>query len=408
MLISICPYIMIPKARDKYLNKLIEAMDTPVIKVISGVRRCGKSTLLDIFEAHLMSVGVEKERIVRINMDTKEMKEQVSNWSEMYDAVEKRMKKGVKNYVLLDEVQNITDWEGALISIYTDLDADLYVTGSNAVMLSPNMGTKLVGRFIEIKMLPLSFKEYMDFTGSDDKEGSFREYMEMGGFPLVALLHDRPALQKDVLSGIYSTVMDLDILDKNKIRDVSLLKSLAEFLIENVGNTVSANSISDYLNRSGRKSNMHTIEDYLVMMERAFLLYDVRRYDISGKLRLKTLGKYYVVDPGFRSLIGGRKDGSGRILENIVYLELLRRGYEISIGKVGAHEVDFIADRQGDRMYVQVSKTLSDERVSERELRPLLEIKDNYPKMVISMDPDMPGDHLGIKNKNIVRWLLEE
>ena len=396
------------KARDRYLNRLIESKDAPVIKVISGVRRCGKSTLLDIFESYLVSTGVEKERIVRINMDAKEMKEQVSNWSEMYDAVVKGMKEGVRNYVLLDEVQNITDWESALISMYTDLDADLYVTGSNAVMLSPDLGTKLVGRFIEIPMLPLSFKEYMDFTGSEDKEGSFREYMETGGFPLVALLHDRPALQKDVLSGIYSTVMDLDIIDKNEIRDVALLKDLAEFLIENVGNMVSAKSISDYLNSNGRKSNPHTIEDYMEMMERAFLLYKVRRYDIAGKLRLKTLGKYYVVDHGFRNLIGGRRDGSGRIIENIVYLELVRRGYEVSIGKVGAYEVDFIADRHGDRMYVQVAKTISDEGVAERELRPLAAIEDNFPKMIITMDPEMPGGHSGIKNRNVIRWLLEE
>ncbi|MDR1690660.1 MAG: ATP-binding protein [Candidatus Methanoplasma sp.] len=399
---------MIPRARDGYLNKLIEAMDAPVIKVISGVRRCGKSTLFDIFEAYLVSVGIEKERIVRIDMDTKEMKERVSNWSEMYDAVEKRMKKGVRNYVLLDEVQNIADWESALISMYTDLDADLYVTGSNAVMLSPNLGTKLVGRFIEIRMLPLSFKEYMDFTDSRDKERSFAEYMRIGGFPSVALLSDRPALQRDMLSGIYSTVLYLDIVEKNGIRDIALLKSLTEFMIENVGNTVSAKSISDYLNSSGRKSNHNTIEDYLLIMERAFLLYRVRRYDITGKLRLKTLGKYYVVDPGLRNLIGGRQDGSGRILENMVYLELLRRGYDISIGKIGAYEVDFIADRHGDRMYVQVAMTMSDKAVAERELRPLMNIEDNHPKMIISMDPEMPGDYSGIKSRNLVEWLLEE
>ena len=399
---------MTPKSRDRYLNKLIEAMDAPVIKVISGVRRCGKSTLLDIFESYLLSIGTEKETIIRINMDSKDMKKEITNWSEMYDAVEKRMKKGVKNYVLLDEVQNITDWESALISMYTDLNADLYVTGSNAVMLSPDMGTKLVGRFIEIQMLPLSFKEYLDFTDSTDKETSFKDYMETGGFPLVALLHDRPALQKDVLSGIYSTVMDLDIIDKNEIRDTSLLKNLAEFLIENVGNIVSAKSISDYLNSNGRKSNHNTIEDYLQMMERAFLLYKVRRYDIAGKLRLKTLGKYYVVDPGFRGLISGRQDGSGRILENIVYLELVRRGYDVSIGRIGENEVDFIADLHGGRMYIQVTKTISDENVAERELRPLMEIKDNYPKMILSMDPEMPGDHMGIKDRNIISWLLEE
>ena len=399
---------MTPKARDRYLDKLIEAIDTPVIKVISGVRRCGKSTLLDIFESYLLSTGIEKERIIRINMDSKEIKTTVTNWEKLYDAVEKRMKKGVRNYVLLDEVQNITDWESALISMFTDLDGDFYVTGSNAVMLSPNMSTKLVGRFIEIKMLTLSFKEYMDFTLSKDENRSFSEYMKTGGFPLVSLLHDRPSLQKDVLSGIYSTIMDVDIIEKNEIRDVPLLKNLAEFLIENVGNTVSSKSISDYLNSSGRKSNPHTIDDYLLMMERAFLLYGVRRYDITGKLRLKTLGKYYVVDPGFRNLIGGRKDGSGRMIENIVFLELIRRGYDVMIGKAGEFEVDFIADKHGERMYIQVTKTMSDEVVAEREIRPLLEIRDNYPKMIISMDPEMPGDHSGVKNRNIIRWLLDE
>ena len=398
---------MIPKARDLYLNKLIQTMDAPVIKVISGVRRCGKSTLLDLFESYLLSTGIEKERVVRIDMDSKEARERVSDWKGMYDLVADKMKGGVRNYVLLDEVQNIDDWESALISMYTDLDADLYVTGSNAMMLSPDLGTKLVGRFIEIPVLPLSFKEYMDFTDSENSDLSFTEYVRTGGFPSVALLHDKPMLQKDMLVGIYSTVLNLDLAKKNDIRDSALLRDLAEYLIENVGNTVSAKSISDYLNSSGRKSNPHTIEDYLLMMERAFLLYRARRYDISGKLRLKTLGKYYVVDPGFRSLVGGRPDGVGRVLENIVYLELIRRGYEVSIGKVGSYEVDFIANKWADEIvYIQVTKTMSEESVADRELRPLREIKDNHPKMIISMDPELADGYQGIKHRNIVKWLL--
>ena len=400
---------MVLKARDIYLNKLTEAMNAPVIKVISGVRRCGKSTLLDLFESYLLSIGTEKERIVRVDMDRRDVKEKVSNWKDMYDLVAGMIKKGVKNYVLLDEVQNIDDWESALISMYTELDADLYVTGSNAMMLSPDLGTKLVGRFIEIPILPLSFKEYMDFTDSKNADASFREYVKTGGFPSVALLYERPMLQKDMLMGIYSTILDLDLAKKNEIRDAALLRDLAEYLIENVGNTVSAKSISDYLNSGGRKSNPHTIEDYLLMMERAFLLYRAGRYDISGKLRLKTLGKYYVVDPGFRGLIGGRPDGAGRILENIVYLELIRRGYEVSVGKVGPHEVDFIAKGWGTEcMYIQVAKTMSDESVAERELRPLLGIGDSNPKLILSMDPEMEEDHHGIKHRNLVKWLLSE
>lgn len=395
------------KARDEYLNRLIEAMDAPVIKVISGVRRCGKSALLNIFESYLISSGIEKERIIKVDMDLRDVKEKVKDWKDMYDLVAKKIKKGVRNYVMLDEVQNIDDWESALISMYAELDVDLYVTGSNAIMLSPHLGTKLVGRFIEIPVLPLSFKEYMDFTDSENGDVSFREYVRTGGFPSVALLHERPALQKDMLMGIYSTVLDLDLAKKNEIRDGALLRDLAEYMIENVGNTVSAKSISDYLNSNGRKTNPHTIEDYMLMMERAFLLYRIKRYDISGKIRLKTLGKYYVVDPGFRGLIGGRPDGAGRMLENIVYLELVRRGYDLSIGKVGAYEVDFMArGRSGDQMYVQVTQTMSEGSVAERELRPLLEIKDNHPKLILSMDPELTEDYSGIKHKNIVRWLL--
>jgi len=397
------------KARDVYLNRMIEAMDAPVIKVLSGVRRCGKSTLLDLFESYLISIGIEKERIIRVDMDRREVKENISDWKGMYDTVANEIKKGVRNYVLLDEVQNIDDWESALISMYTELDADLYVTGSNAIMLSPHIGTKLVGRFIEIPILPLSFKEYMDFTDSKNEDASFREYIKTGGFPSVALLHEKPMLQRDMLAGIYSTVLDFDLAKKNEIRDPALLRDLVEYMIENVGNTVSAKSISDFLSSNGRKSNSHTIEDYLLMMERAFLLYRVQRYDISGKLRLKTLGKYYVVDPGFRGLIGGRPDGAGRILENIVYLELIRRRYEVSIGKVGPYEVDFIARGWGDeRMYVQVARTLSEESVAERELRPLLKIEDNHPKLILSMDPEVMDGHNGIKHRNIIRWLLDE
>ena len=397
------------KARDVYLNRMIEAMDAPVIKVLSGVRRCGKSTLLDLFESYLISIGIEKERIIRVDMDRREVKENISDWKGMYDTVANEIKKGVRNYVLLDEVQNIDDWESALISMYTELDADLYVTGSNAIMLSPHIGTKLVGRFIEIPILPLSFKEYMDFTDSKNEDASFREYIKTGGFPSVALLHEKPMLQRDMLAGIYSTVLDFDLAKKNEIRDPALLRDLVEYMIENVGNTVSAKSISDFLSSNGRKSNSHTIEDYLLMMERAFLLYRVQRYDISGKLRLKTLGKYYVVDPGFRGLIGGRPDGAGRILENIVYLELIRRRYEVSIGKVGPYEVDFIARGWGDeRMYVQVARTLSEESVAERELRPLLKIEDNHSKLILSMDPEVMDGHNGIKHRNIIRWLLDE
>jgi len=395
------------KARDTYLNKLKETKDTPFIKIISGVRRCGKSTLLGIFESYLLASGIEREKIIRFDMDSRETKKKVSHWEDMYDLVASRMQDG-RYYVLLDEVQNIKDWESALISMYTDLNADIYVTGSNAMMLSPDLGTKLVGRFIEIRMLPLSFREFLDFTGAKDTDNSFKDYLRSGGFPAVAMLHNKPELQRTVLDGIYNTILSLDIGKKNDLRDSALLKDLAEYLIENVGNTVSTKSISDFLSSNGRKNGKNTIENYLLMMERAFLLYRVRRYDIKGKMRLKTLGKYYVVDTGFRSLmVNDLSADTGRLLENVVYLELIRRGFDVSIGKVGEYEIDFIAERGNERMYIQVAQTLSEQSTREREIRSLIGIKDGHPKLVISMDPEIVSDYAGVKNRNIVSWLLE-
>ena len=395
------------KARDIYLNKLKDAKDTPFIKIISGVRRCGKSTLLGLFESYLLSAGIEREKIIRFDMDSRETKKKVSGWEDMYDLVAGRMGDG-RYYVLLDEVQNVKDWESALISMYTDLNADIYVTGSNAMMLSPDLGTKLVGRFIEIQMLPLSFREFLDFTDAEGTDSSFRDYLRSGGFPAAVMLHNKPDLQRTVLDGIYNTVLSLDIGKKNDLRDNALLKDLAEYLIENVGNTVSAKSISDFLSSNGRKNGKNTIENYLLMMERAFLLYRVRRYDIKGKMRLKTLGKYYVVDTGFRGLmVNDLSADTGRLLENVVYLELIRRGFEVSIGKAGEYEIDFMAERGNERIYIQVAQTLSEQSTREREIRSLIGIKDGHPKLVISMDPEIVSDYAGIKNRNIVSWLLE-
>jgi len=396
------------KNRDIYLNVLKKAKDEPFIKIISGVRRCGKSSLLSLFESFLLSSGIERERIIRFDMDLREMKKKVSSWEDLYDLVAGKVRPG-RNYVLLDEIQNVNDWESALISMYAGLDVDLYVTGSNAMMLSPDIGTKLVGRFIEVQMLPLSFKEYIDFVDADSTERAFMDYLRLGGFPAVALLHDKPDLQMTALDGIYRTVLDLDIGKKNDVRDGALLKDLAEYMIENIGNTVSAKSISDFLSSNGRRNGKNTIENYLLMMERAFLLYKVGRYDIKGKMRLKTLGKYYIADTGFRSLVlSDSSDGAGRVLENVVYLELVRRGFKVSVGKSGVNEIDFIAEKQNDRVYIQVTMTLSEEKTKERELRPLLDTKDGYPKMVISLDPEIIKNYAGITNRNIIKWLLEE
>ena len=395
------------KDRNIYLEKLRALRDKPFIKVISGIRRCGKSVLLKLLESDLLSEGIPEDRIVKIDMDSRDLKNRIRSSDELYDEVKERMGPG-RNYVLIDEVQNIDDWESALIMMYTDLDADLYVTGSNAILLSPNIGVKLVGRFVEIQVLPLSFREYMDFTERRDTNSAFPDYLRYGGFPAVALIGKEPELCRTVLEGIYSTILGLDIEQKNGVRDSAMLKDLAEYMIVNAGTVVSAKSISNYLNSNGRKNSRVTIENYLLMMERAFLLYKVRRYDIQGKVRLSTLGKYYIADLGLRNLIvNSWDDDLGRILENIIYLELLRRGYKVSIGKTRTYEIDFIADRGNERTYIQVAQTLADEKVRERELRPLRETGDEYPKMMITMDPQIIDNYNGIKNVNIIDWLLE-
>jgi len=396
------------KNRNTYMEKLRALRDKPFIKVISGIRRCGKSVLLRLLEEDLLSDGVSHDHIIRIDMDSRDLRNRIRNSDDLYDEVKGRMGSG-RNYVLIDEVQNIDDWESALIMMYTDLDADLYVTGSNAILLSPNIGVKLVGRFVEIQVLPLSFREYIDFTDGKDMNTAFRDYLQYGGFPAVALMGQDPNIWRTVMEGIYSTILDLDIGHKNNVRDNAMLKDLAEYMIANAGTVVSSKSISDYLNSNNRKNSRITIENYLMMMERAFLLYKVRRYDIQGKVRLNTLGKYYVTDLGLRNLIvNSWDDDLGRILENVVYLELVRRGYKVTIGKTRTYEIDFIADRGNERTYIQVAQTLADEKVRERELRPLRETGDEYPKMIITMDPQIISSYNGIKNVNIIDWLLEQ
>ncbi|MDR1405034.1 MAG: ATP-binding protein [Candidatus Methanoplasma sp.] len=398
---------MEPIARPLYINRLMSFKDTPFIKMITGVRRCGKSTLLDLLEKEFISSGIPKEKIIRVNLDSMEWKASVENWKELYSCVRDLLGNG-KNYVMIDEIQNVPGWEEAAISMFTDMDADLYITGSNAVMLSPDLGSKLVGRYVEIEVLPLSFSEYLTFIGSDqDPDRIFTEYVRHGGFPAAALMHDRPQLLETVIDGIFHTIVDFDIAGRNAIGDRALISSLAAFLIGNVGNTVSAKSISDYLSSNGRKVNHTTIDNYLLTMERSFLFYKVKRYDIQSRNILKTLDKYYVVDTGIRSLISASQDQDyGRVLENVVYLELLRRGYKVSIGKIGTEEVDFIAAKGSATEYYQVTYSMSDEGTRKRELTPLRKIKDSHRKLIISADRNAISDYGGILNLNIVDWLL--
>ncbi|MDR3206636.1 MAG: ATP-binding protein [Candidatus Methanoplasma sp.] len=393
------------RKRDVYLDKLKVAMDEPFIKVITGVRRCGKSSILELFEAHLLEAGKDASNIVKINLDAGDMRFRVNDRKALYDLVAERLGPG-RNYILLDEIQNIKDWEGALISMYTDFDADIYVTGSNAIMSSPDLGAKLVGRYLETHVLPLSFSEYIDFTEDRrDPADVFPDYMRNGGFPAVALT--KPELRRTVTDGIYETIKNLDLGKRHAVKDLALIRILADYMAENIGSSVSANSIADSLNKANVDSNNVTIRNYLEMMEQAFLLYKADRFDVMGKERLKTLGKYYIVDPGLRGLVINPSEGRGKLLENIVFLELVRRGYSVSVGKVGGSEVDFVAERsdRNEIEYFQAAYEMG-ESVAEREYRPLMNIRDNWKKTILTMDRFATGARDGIECIFVVDWLL--
>lgn len=400
------------KERDLYLNQLIQFRDKPLIKVITGIRRCGKSTLLSLFEKHLIDSGVAEAQIIRMNFESFEFDE-IENYKELHTYLKKQIKdKKVRHYVLLDEIQLISSWERAINSFLIDANVDIYITGSNAYLLSSELSTLLAGRYVEIKMQPLSFKEFLAFMGNDKDmtlDEKFNWYLKFGGLPTVVELMDNPNTIAPFLEGIYNTVLIKDVIERNGIRDVALLESILKFIAANIGNIVSTKKISDYLTSSGRKTNSDTIDNYLRMLESAFIIYRANRYDLKGKMYLKTLEKYYIVDMGIRNrLIGLRNTDYGHVLENLVYLELLRRGYEVAIGKIGSLEVDFVATKIDEKSYYQVSATIFDENTKERELRPLQAIADNYPKYILTMDKTIFNDYFGIKIKNIVDFLLEE
>ena len=399
------------KNRDLYLNQLIQFKDKKLIKVITGLRRSGKSTLLSLFENHLITSGVDRNHIIRMNFESFEFDE-ITNYKELHAYINKRiLDPNKRHYILLDEVQQVSSWERVINSFLVDANVDIFITGSNAYLLSSELSTLLSGRYVEIKMQPLSFKEYLEFLDSD-KEMSlpekFNQYLEYGGLPTIVELLDNPDTIGPFLEGIYNTVLMKDVIERNGVRDAALLESILKFIAANIGSIVSTKKISDYLTSSGRKTTSDTIDNYLKMLENAFIIYKANRYDLKGKMFLKTLEKYYIVDIGIRNrLIGLRNTDYGHVLENIVYLELLRRGYEVTIGKIGSLEVDFVASKPNEKIYYQVSATIMDEKTRERELRPLESISDNYPKYILTMDQIVFNDYSGIRVKNIIDFLLE-
>lgn len=396
--------------RENYLKKIIDAKDTDFIKVITGMKRTGKSTLLLMFRDYLLANGVKEENIVHINFESAKY-DDIKDYKDLYKYIEDKVK-DEKIYLLLDEIQSVSSWEKAINSFKVDFNMDIYITGSNAYLLSSELSTLLSGRYIEIKMYPLSFKEFLVFNNYDENnlEEKFNEYLKYGGLPAITLIKGNDELILSYLNDIYNTIVKKDIIDRNNIKDVALLENIIKYLFNNVGSPISSNKISDYLNSNKvvQKSNHQTIDNYLNMLEKSYIIYKADRTDVKSKSLLKTLGKYYVSDSGIRNIIlGFRNINEGHLLENIVYLELLRRGYRVNIGKIGDYEVDFVAENPHTIRYYQVAQSISDEDVRTREIRSLENIPDNYEKIILSMDKSINNDYNGIKVRNIISWLLD-
>jgi len=395
--------------RDAYLKKMIDAKDTEFIKVITGVRRSGKSTLLLMFKEYLLNNGIKEENIIYINFESAFF-DDIKNYKDLYKYVQNKIGKE-KIYLLLDEVQNVETWQKAINSFKVDFNIDIYITGSNAYLLSSELATLLSGRYIEIKMYPLSFKEYLIFNNYDNSnlDDKFNEYLKYGGLPAITLIKDNNELVLSYLNDIYNTIVKKDIIDRNNIKDTALLENIIKYLANNIGSAISSTKISDYLNSNKvvEKSNHQTIDNYLSMLEKSFIMYKADRTDIKSKALLKTLGKYYISDTGIRNIIlGFRNINEGHLIKNVVYLELLRRGYRVNIGKSNEYEVDFIAENPNEIKYYQVTQTLANEEVKTRELRSLESISDNYEKIILTMDKTINKDYNGIKVINIIEWLL--
>ena len=403
--------------RKNYLDKLISWKDHDIIKVITGIRRCGKSTLLKQFQNYLTDNGVTEEQIISINFEDLEF-EDLLDYRSLYKYVKNNLLPDKKMYVFLDEIQKVSNFEKAVDSLYIQKNVDVYITGSNAYMLSSDLSTLLSGRYIEISMLPLSFKEVYEEKGGD-KEEVFNQYLKYGGFPYLTAISLDEEQTNMYLEGIYNTVIIKDIeerenrknLDPNKrkITDIVLLKSIARYLASTIGSIVSVKNVTGYLTSNGRKVSASTVDDYMEALREAFIFYPVERFDISGKKMLKTLNKWYIVDLALRDYMVPKKTYDlGFSLENTVYFELIRRGYRVSIGKTETAEVDFVAQKNGEMIYYQVSASMLDQHTFERELLPLRSIKDNYQKIVLTLDKFTQGNYEGIKVVNAIDWLLED
>ena len=401
--------------RKEYLDQLINWRDEQVIKVVTGIRRCGKSTLLLQFQQWLKENGVTDEQIVSVNFEELEY-EELLDYKKLYQYLKERLVSGKTTYIFLDEIQKVSSFEKVVDSLYVKPNVDLYITGSNAYMLSGDLATLLTGRYVEIKMLPLSFGEFLSMTGLEPEQG-FPEYLRSGGMPYIATMNRTDEKVSTYLEGIYNTVIVKDIEDrqarkesdpsKRKITNIALLKTIAKYLASVIGNPVSVRSITDYLISNGRKISPNTVNDYVEALTESFIFYPAERFDIVGKQLLKANRKMYIVDLGLRNHILPRRSYDlGFSLENMVYFELLRRGYKVTIGRVGNTEVDFVAEKQGAYEYFQVTADMTAKETFDREIRPLENIRDNYEKTILTMDRLTPGNYNGIQGRYLLDWLI--
>lgn len=401
--------------RPEYLKHLIQNRDVDLVKIVTGIRRCGKSSLLELYHQYLLEQGVKEDHIVHMNLESLRYRD-LSDYLTFYDYVSGQIPREGKTYLIFDELQAVEHWEKAVESFRLDYDVDIYITGSNAYLLSTEFSTLLSGRYVEIRMLPLSFKEFLtfySFAPTATLEEKFQRYLQFGGMPILREYQFNEARSNQALEDIYSTVVLRDVLQRNRDADQAMLQKIVLFLCSNIGSVNSPSSIGSVLynegNIKGKNVAGKTVEKYIAMLRSAYIFFSVGRYDVKGKQLLKTLGKNYIIDMGFRNMLLGYRDADrGHILENIVYLELLRRDYRVCIGKVGEAEVDFVAEKPDDKVYIQVTESMLSQETREREFRPLRMIPDNYEKIVLSMDRDFIKSYDGIKLQYLLDWLLAE
>ena len=395
--------------REKYLNQLIESKDLNLIKVITGVRRSGKSTLLLQYRDYLLSQKVLNKNIIYMNFESADWYS-IKNYQDLYHHIKNNIGKG-KNYILLDEVQNVDMWEKAVNSLLVDIDCDIYITGSNAYLLSSELTTLLAGRVLTIKIYPFSFKEFLEeypFKKDEDKYDKFDKYLKFGGMPMLVNMNDNEELMTNYLNDIKEVVLKKDVINRNSIKDIVFLDNLIKYMSTCIGNLTTPNSIAEFMKKNGTNITNETVDSYLKMIENAYFIYRVPRYELKGKQLLKTQGKYYFVDNGLKNIISGFSSyDTGSSYENLIYIELLRRGYEVYVGKYNDIEIDFIAIKPNERIYYQVSRSILNEKVEEREKKSLLAIKDNYRKIILTMDKVKNKEIEGIEVINIIDFLMD-